>query len=88
MLIDRFGLFYWSRLTVCMVCLESVVFYLVRELMNLLQGNPPEWLIAILVASLMDPPAGERVHVVGDLNVSAIPRDVLGSSDNTLPLPG
>ena len=30
-------------------------------------------------------PVGERVHVVGDLNVSAVPRDVLGSSDDTLP---
>ena len=36
-----------------MLFLESVVFYLVRELMNLLQSNRPEWLLAILVASLM-----------------------------------
>lgn len=30
-------------------------------------------------------PVGERVHVVGDLNVSAVPRDVVGSPDDTLP---
>ena len=31
------------------------------------------------------PPVGDQVHVVGDLNVSAVPRDVLRSSDDTLP---
>ena len=35
--------------------------------------------------SHVGPPVGERVHVVGDLDVSAVPRDVLGSSDDTLP---
>ena len=38
--------------------------------------------------SHVGPPVGVRVHVVGDLNVSAVPRDVLGSSDDTLPLLG
>ena len=40
--------------------------------------------------SHVGPPVGERVHVVGDLNVSAVlsPRNVLGSSDDTLPLLG
>ena len=35
--------------------------------------------------SHVNPPVGERVHVVGDVNVTAVPRDVLGLSDDILP---